>query len=490
MLDNYNIRTATINDMKPIFELSNDESVRSNSINTSKISWDNHIEWFTQRIQSPECIFFVVESCTKQFIGQVRFDNHEEGWVVSISIMPSYRGMGITSSVLRKACDMANVDPLIAYIKESNVASLTIFENTGFLFERYVSFGNEYYRRYQKRNTVFFIAELSANHNHSLDVARKSIVAAAEAGADAIKIQTYTADTLTIDCNNDYFVIKGTSWNNMNLYKLYQQAYTPWEWHAELQAIAHSAGIKFFSTPFDAAAVDFLEELNVPMYKIASFEIVDIPLLRKVGATHKPVILSTGMATFEEIEEAISTLQQAGCPDITLLKCTSAYPASPKNMNLATILDMRQRFECRVGLSDHTIGTEASIAAVALGATVIEKHFILDQSMGGPDAHFSCEPEAFRKLVDSARIVKKAIGHPFYGCTLEEEKSKAFRRSLFVIKDIKKGELFTHDHVRSIRPGYGLPPKFLDVIIGRPATRDLSRGTPLQESDFQADASL
>jgi pseudaminic acid synthase len=485
MVNMYNIRVATLDDMKNIFELSNEESVRSNSINSNTISWDNHIVWFKQRIQSPESVFYVVESHENQFIGQVRFDNKGEGWVVSISIMPTFRGMGITASILRKACDMANVDPLIAYIKESNVASLKIFEKAGFRFEDCVSFGNGSYRSYKKRNTVFFIAELSANHNQSLDLARKTIIAAAEAGADAIKLQTYTADTLTIDCDNDYFKIKGTAWNGMNLYKLYQQAYTPWEWHAELQAVAHSAGLAFFSTPFDATSVDFLEKLNVPMYKIASFEVVDIPLLRKVGATHKPVIMSTGMADLNEIEEAISTLKQAGCPDITLLKCTSAYPALPGSMNLATILDMGQRFECRVGLSDHTIGTEASIAAVAMGATVIEKHFILDQSVGGPDAHFSCEPREFKKMVKAAQLVKKAIGHPFYGCTPEEEKSKAFRRSLFVIKDIQKGELFTHDHVRSIRPGYGLPPKFLDAIIGRPATRDLSRGMPLGQSDFE-----
>lgn len=326
---------------------------------------------------------------------------------------------------------------------------------------------------------VFVVAELSANHRGAFEYAVKTIHAAASAGADAIKLQTYTADTLTIDCDNEYFRIKGTAWDGMNLYKLYQQAYTPWEWHAELQQEAHAVGLQFFSTPFDASAVDFLESLKVPFHKVASFELIDIPLLEKVGTTKKPVILSTGMASVEEIEEAMVTLTDAGCPEITLLKCTSAYPASPESMNLLTIPDMIRRFGVRVGLSDHTLGTDIAIAAVALGATVIEKHFILDRKAGGPDSHFSCEPAEFRKMVDAVRTVEQALGQPFYGCTADEALSKTFRRSLFAVKDIKKGELFTHENVRSIRPGYGLPPKEMSAVLGKTALRDIPRGTPL-----------
>ena len=330
---------------------------------------------------------------------------------------------------------------------------------------------------------VFIIAELSANHNHSLELAKQTIRAASEAGADAIKLQTYTADTLTIDCDNAYFRIKGTAWDGMNLYKLYQQAYTPWEWHAELQREAHAAGLQFFSTPFDATAVDFLESLGVPFHKVASFELIDIPLLEKVGATKKPVILSTGMASVEEIEEAIAALTNAGCPEITLLKCTSAYPATPESMNLLTIPDMLRRFGVRVGLSDHTVGTDIAVAAVALGATVIEKHFILDRKVGGPDSHFSCEPAEFRKMVEAVRVVEQAIGQPFYGCTPDEELSKTFRRSLFAVKDIHKGEAITRENVRSIRPGYGLPPKEMTAVLCQTALRDIPRGTPLRH-DF------
>jgi pseudaminic acid synthase len=326
---------------------------------------------------------------------------------------------------------------------------------------------------------VFIIAELSANHNHSLDLAKQTIRAASEAGADAIKLQTYTADTLTIDCDNEFFRIKGTAWDGMNLYKLYQQAYTPWEWHAELQREAHAVGLQFFSTPFDASAVDFLESLNVPFHKVASFELIDIPLLEKVGATKKPVILSTGMASVEEIEEAIAALTNAGCPEITLLKCTSAYPATPESMNLLTIPDMIRRFGVRVGLSDHTVGTDIAVAAVALGATVIEKHFILDRKVGGPDSHFSCEPAEFRKMVEAVRIVEQAIGQPFYGCTPAEESSKVFRKSLFVVKDTASGEPFTPENVRSIRPGHGLHPRNLKNILSSHAANAIKRGTPL-----------
>lgn len=331
--------------------------------------------------------------------------------------------------------------------------------------------------------SVFIVAELSANHNHSLELAKRTIEAAAKAGADAIKVQTYTADTLTIDCDAEPFRIHGGLWNGETLYNLYRKAYTPWEWHAELQHVAQDCGLTFFSTPFDATAVDFLEDLRVPVHKIASFELVDIPLLRKVGATKKPVILSTGMATVEEIQEALDTLRNAGCPKVTLLKCVSQYPANPAQMNLATIPDMRTRFGVDVGLSDHTLGSVSAVAAVALGATMVEKHFILDRSNGGPDAGFSSEPSEFEAMVEAIRVAELAVGKPHYG--VSEGESTAFRRSLFAVRDIWAGEPVTSENVRSIRPGCGLPPRCLDTLLGRKALRDIPFGTPLKLEYFE-----
>ena len=325
----------------------------------------------------------------------------------------------------------------------------------------------------------YIIAELSANHNHDLGRAEQTIRAAADAGADAIKLQTYTANTLTIDCNNDYFQIKGTLWEGKNLYQLYQNAYTPWEWHARLQSLAHELGLDFFSTPFDATAVDFLESLNLPCYKIASFELVDMPLLKKIAATGKPVIMSTGMASLAEIDEAVFTLRSNGTRDLVLLKCTSSYPAPPEEANLLTIPHMAQAFQCPVGLSDHTMGSAVAIAAVSLGACVIEKHFTLSRADGGPDGAFSMEPHEFKQMVNDIRVAEKALGKVSYELTEKEKLSKVFRRSLFVVKDIKAGEKFTEENVRSIRPGHGLHTRFLCEILGRHAKKTIVRGTPL-----------
>lgn len=331
-------------------------------------------------------------------------------------------------------------------------------------------------------NTLFIIAELSANHNGSLERAKESIRAVAKTGADAVKLQTYTADTLTIDCDNECFRIGGgTAWDGRTLYDLYKEAYTPWEWHAELKAVAETCGLELFSTPFDATAVVFLEELGVQRHKVASFELVDIPLLRKVGSTGTPVIMSTGMASEEEIQEAIDALRGAGCPDITLLKCTSAYPAQPEDANLNTMQDLRERFGCNVGLSDHTLGIAVPVAAAALGATVIEKHFTLSRADGGADSGFSLEPDEFKAMVDAVRITEKALGEVKYGGSEGDEKSKVFRRSLFVVKDVKAGEYFTPANIRSIRPGHGLMPKHLDRVLKCQAHCDIKRGTPLKE---------
>ncbi|MDR2489421.1 MAG: pseudaminic acid synthase [Desulfovibrio sp.] len=323
------------------------------------------------------------------------------------------------------------------------------------------------------------IAELSANHNGSIERAESIFRAAADSGADAVKLQTYTADTLTIPCDNEYFRIKGTLWEGRTLHDLYQEAHTPWEWTPRLMGLAKDLGMDCFSTPFDATAVDFLEECGVSRYKIASFEVVDIPLLKKIAATGKPVIMSTGMATLGEIDDAVRALRENGAGELTLLKCTSAYPALPEDANLRTMPHLAQAFGCKAGLSDHTMGSAVAVAAVTLGATIIEKHFTLSRADGGPDGSFSMEPHEFKQMAQDIRTVEQALGRVCYDLTDKEKESKIFRRSLFVVKDIAAGELFTEQNVRSIRPGHGLPPKYLPLVIGRVAKYALTKGTPL-----------
>lgn len=327
---------------------------------------------------------------------------------------------------------------------------------------------------------IFVIAELSANHGHDINIAKKTIKAAKESGADAIKIQTYTADTLTIDCDNEYFKLdSGTIWDGRTLYDLYSEAYTPWEWQRELMEYANSLDLIFFSTPFDKTAVDFLEELNVPLYKVASFEIMDIPLIEYIASKGKPVIISTGVATLSDIEEAVNACKRMGNDQIILLKCTSSYPAKIEDANLNTIPNMKETFGVEVGLSDHTLGITVPIVSIALGARVIEKHFILDKSIGGPDASFSLEPNEFKQMVEAVRDAEKALGKVDYSMNEKKKNSRIFGRSLFVVKDIKAGETFTEENVRSIRPSYGLAPKYFNEIINRKAATDIARGTPL-----------
>ena len=336
-------------------------------------------------------------------------------------------------------------------------------------------------RRIGAEHPAWIIAELSANHNQDFDQAVQLIRAAKEAGADAIKLQTYTPDTITIDCRNKFFCIgKGTIWEGKNLYDLYKEAYTPWEWQPKLKDTASNLGMYLFSTPFDKSAVDFLEKMEVPAYKIASFELVDIPLIRYVASMGKPMIMSTGMATLAEIDEAVSTAREAGCDEIALLKCTSAYPADPLEMNLRTIPHMAEAFSVPVGLSDHTIGIAVPVAAVALGACIVEKHLTLSRSIKGPDSEFSLEPHEFKAMVDAIRIAEKAIGEVSYSRTENEKHSLVFRRSLFVTADMKAGDLFTEDNVRCVRPGYGLHTHFKEDIIGRRASQEIPRGTPLE----------
>ena len=332
-----------------------------------------------------------------------------------------------------------------------------------------------------KPNKPFIIAEMSGNHNQSIDRALAIVDAAAKAGVDAVKIQTYTADTMTLDINEREFFIadKNSLWKGESLYSLYQKAYTPWEWHEAIFNRCKEWGIIGFSTPFDFSAVDFLEELQVPCYKIASFENVDLPLIKKVAKTGKPIIASTGMTTVAEIDDLVTTARNNGCNELTLLKCTSSYPATPEGTNLMTIPHMKELFHCRVGLSDHTLGIGAAVASIALGGTVIEKHFTLSRAEGGVDSAFSLEPDEMALLVRECNTAWQALGHISYEVAEQEKKSLQFRRSLYIVEDLKKGDVLTDKNVRSIRPGLGLSPKYYDVVLGKRVKCDVKRGTGL-----------
>ena len=327
---------------------------------------------------------------------------------------------------------------------------------------------------------VFIVAELSANHNQKFDLAVEHIKKAKEAGADAIKLQTYTPDTITIDCRNEYFAIKqDTLWDGKTLYELYQEAYTPWEWQPKLKKIAEEEGLILFSTPFDKTAVDFLEDMNVALYKVASFEINDIPLIEYIASKGKPIILSTGIATLSDIELAVATCRKAGNHQLALLKCSSAYPTPIIEVNLRTIPNLAETFNTIVGISDYTLGISVPVAAVALGAKIIEKHFIINRTLGGPDSAFSLEFEEFKEMVQTIREVEQALGKVTYELTEKQKKSKTFSRSLFVVEDIKKGEIITEQNVRSIRPFYGLAPVYLKDILGKTVKQDIVKGTPV-----------
>jgi pseudaminic acid synthase len=327
----------------------------------------------------------------------------------------------------------------------------------------------------------FVIAEMSGNHNQSLDSAMAIIEAAAAAGADAVKLQTYTADTITLDVSSGPFVISDpdSPWAGRRLHELYQEAHTPWKWHPAIFDRARQLGLLAFSTPFDPTAVDFLEECGVPAYKVASFELVDLPLIEKIARTGKPMIMSTGMATLAEIDEAVQAARRGGATQIALLKCSSAYPAAPSEMNLLTIPHLSAAFGLPVGLSDHTLGLAVPVTAVALGACIVEKHLALSRKQPGPDVAFSLEPDEFREMVAAVRAAQEAVGSVDYDVSPREAASREFRRSLFVTRDVLAGERFTHENVRSVRPASGLPPKFLDKVLGRTATCDLKAGTPL-----------
>ncbi len=334
-----------------------------------------------------------------------------------------------------------------------------------------------------ENSPTFIIAEVSANHLQKFDNAVKIIKEAKKAGADAVKLQTYTSDTITLDCNNKYFQItQGTIWDGITLHKLYQEAYTPWEWQPKLKKIAEGEGLIFFSSPFDVTAVDFLEEMDVPAYKIASFEITDIPFIEYIASKGKPIIISTGIATLADIEEALNACKRIGNEQVALLKCTSAYPSPLEDINLRVIPNMKDTFGTVVGLSDHTLGHTVALGAVALGAKIVEKHITLNRADGGPDAKFSMEPDEFKEMVIRIRELEKALGNVTYKLTDKQIKSREHSRSLFVVKDIKEGETFTENNIKSIRPSFGLPTKYIRDILGKKARKDILKGTPLDWS--------
>lgn len=336
-------------------------------------------------------------------------------------------------------------------------------------------------KKLSDKSDTYIIAEMSANHLHNLDRAKRIIDVAKECGADAIKLQTYRPDTITIDCRgSEFMATPGSPWENMNLFELYKEAYTPWEWHGELMDYAKKVGITCFSSPFDLTAIDFLEELNVPAYKIASFELNDIPLIKKAAMTGKPIIMSTGIADMSDIELALRTCKEAGNDKVILLKCVSEYPTPYEEINLRTLTNMSETFDCVVGVSDHSFGSAVAVAGVALGARVIEKHLTLSRKDGGPDGTFSMEPQEFKNMVTDIRNVEKALGKVTYELTEKQKKSKGRSRSLYVVSDIKKGEIFTPDNMRSIRPGYGLHTKYYKDIIGKRASCDIKKGTAMK----------
>ena len=485
MAEEFIVRLAQTCDMKNVFDLSNDETVRAMCICPQKIEWENHVKWFENTLKDPNVLFYVAETKARDFMAQIRFAHENGTWIVSVSLTGAFRGKGLSKVLLKEAMNKSGLRNFRAYVQENNTASQKLFSSLGYKKIGTETINGKTYFKFEYA-PVFIIAEMSANHCGDKELAKKIILKAKEVGADAVKIQTYTADTITIDCNNEEFQIKDKDslWNGENLYRLYQKAYTPWEWQGELKQYADEIGIPLFSTPFDFTAVDFLESINVSIYKIASFEAMDYPLIKYAARLGKPMIISTGVSSFEEIQGAVDACKSVGNDDVTLLKCTSAYPAKPEDMNLLTIKDMMEHFVpqgVKIGLSDHSMSIIPPVTAVAMGAKVIEKHFTLDRNLGGADSGFSLNPEEFSAMVKAVRETEKTLGNVDYSIN---EKNRKFARSLYVVKDIKKGEKFTKENVKSIRPSNGLHPKYYEEILGKNAARDLPFGTALKSEDI------
>ena len=482
-----------------IYNWRNDLTTRNMSLNTNIIDYETFCSSFYNDYFKFYNPIFLQQD--KKFIGYIGFTVKNSLTYINININPSFRNKKYGGKFINLAIiylkDNYKIDFLYSEIKEKNLSSIKIFEKNNFKLLEKILKKHETILVYKlnmeeiqfkinktligKNYPTYFIAELSCNHNQDKSIAKKLIYEAFKSGANAIKLQTYTPDTITLKCNNSIFkdCLNGSIWEGQTLYDLYSKSYTPWEWHQELKDYANSLGLDLFTSPFDTTAVDFLEKLNMPAYKIASFEITDHILIKKIAQTGKPVIISSGMASKGELEEAINLLRENGTKNICMLKCTSAYPAKPEDANLLTIKNMIESFNVIGGLSDHTLGIEVPIASVCLGARIIEKHFTLDRESGSADDEFSLTPNEFKQMVDSIRIVEKTLGKIKYGGVNKEKSSKNYRRSLFVVKDIKKGEKFTEDNIKSIRPSHGLHTKYYEDILGKLARSDIEFGTPL-----------
>ncbi len=469
---------CTTEQHREILALRNLEDIRKWMVNPEVIAEENHFR-FVESLRGNENRLYLAIYKDGKLLGTYNLTNEGEGlWERGIIANPETQGKGETEQWERQIINelpKCGIMALCAKVKIDNLRSIRYHEKLGYQEQ---SRDNEY--KYYILNLVmrktFIVAELSANHGHKLELALESVRAAKEAGADAIKIQTYTADTLTLDCDKPDFIVGKSLWEGQTLYGLYKEAFTPWEWHKAIFDEARKQGLVCFSTPFDNTAVDFLEELGNPIMKIASFEITDVGLLAYAAKKGKPMVISTGIATPEDIELAVKTCKDVGNNDITLLKCTSSYPAPIEAANLMTMVDMKQRYGVKVGLSDHTMGYDVAVAAVALGSTMVEKHFILDRSIGGPDAAFSMEKDEFAAMVKAIRNVEKALGNVVYPTDPLKIKGREFSRSLYVAEDVKAGDRVTEQNVRSVRPGFGLHPKYLPFVVGRRFAFDCKKG--------------
>lgn len=496
----------TLDCCKLIMEWRNDDITRLNSFNQNKFTFEQFkIIFFNKYFEnSIPPLFAKFNNKNIAFIGSLDIDKNCVE--ISINIDPQFRGKKLAVPIIKSFINYIlinnpEIKTINAKIKSFNKASIRCFEKAGFKYINSFEQNNTNIHLYKYKmncenefkinntiisniNPTYIIAELSCNHNQDINLAYKLIDAAADCGADAVKLQTYTPDTMTLNCDKPIFkdCLNGTLWEGKTLYELYSKAYTPWEWHKDLKEYANSKGLDLFSSPFDTTAVDFLESLDMPAYKIASFEITDHILIKRIAQTGKPVIISSGMASLSDLNEAVTILRENGCTQIAMLKCTSAYPAKPDDANLITIKHMMETFNVVGGLSDHTLGIEVPIASVVLGGRIIEKHFKLTDDSGSEDDAFSLKPDEFKQMVESVRIVEKTLGIIKYAGVNSESKSKTFRRSLFVIKDIQQGEEFTSENVKSIRPANGLHTRFYSDIIGKKARMNIERGTPLSWS--------
>ena len=482
-----------IKEKKEILDWRNSNDI-SKWMLTQDITLEKHLSFIERLKDDKENIYYkVIDEDKKKGIGVIYFNNiqFKNKAEIGLYLNPEFLDLKYGNLLLKEILKISKklkIKKILVKILKNNTRmkkfclknKFKITEET----EQLILMEREVISRMKKK--VKIIAELSANHGHSIEIAKESIRVAKECGADAIKIQTYTAETMTLNCDNEYFKIQqGTIWDGTTLYKLYQEAYTPWEWHKELFNYAKEIGIEIFSTPFDKTAVDLLEELETPIYKIASFEINDIPLIEYAASKGKPMIISTGVGTEEEIREAVEACKKMGNNDITLLQCTSQYPAKLEDANLVMIRDLAERFCVKSGLSDHTMGSLVATTAVAMGATVIEKHFIVNRDIGGPDSSFSMTPDEFKEMVENIRNVEKMIGNISYEITEKKKKSFKFKRSLFVSKDIKKGEVLTEEHIKSVRPSDGISPKYYYKVLGKKASKNLKFGEPLKFEDIE-----